>query len=142
MSEKRKLRVPEVMLVSDILEKINFKHYAEYLLSKMEKTLEADVTKLEIKAAILIGDITAYVLQNQSKAKTEIYNLIASYKSVQVAYIDKMDVDEYTETLRDIFQSGVPKILTAVMNNQDFVNLNQVKKKFNDLQTTMTANNI
>ena len=35
--EKRKLKVPEIMLVSEILDRVNFKHYAEFLLTKIEK---------------------------------------------------------------------------------------------------------
>lgn len=131
--EKRKLKVPEVMLVSEILDRVNFKHYAEFLLTKIEKSLEADVTKLEIKAAMIIGDITAFILQNQCKAKIEIYQLIASFKDVQAGYVDNMDIDEYTEILRDIFQAGIPKILVSVMNNQDIVKLDEVKKKFNTI---------
>lgn len=131
--EKRKLKVPEIMLVSEILDRVNFKHYAEFLLTKIEKSLEADIEKLEIKAAMIIGDITAFILQNQCKAKIEIYQLIASFKDVQAGYVDNMDIDEYTEILRDIFQAGIPKILVSVMNNQDIVKLDEVKKKFNTI---------
>ena len=126
--EKRKLKVPEIMLVSEILDRVNFKHYAEFLLTKIEKSLEADIEKLEIKAAMIIGDITAFILQNQCKAKIEIYQLIASFKDVQAGYVDNMDIDEYTEILRDIFQAGIPKILVSVMNNQDIVKLDELKK--------------
>jgi len=129
--EKRKLKVPEVMLVSEILDRVNFKHYAEFLLTKIEKSLDADIEKLEIKAAMIIGDITAFILQNQCKAKLEIYQLIANFKGVKTDYIDNMTIDEYTETLRDIFQAGIPKILVSVMNNQDIVRMDDVKKKLN-----------
>lgn len=138
--EKRKLKVPEVMLVSEILDRVNFKHYAEFLLTKIEKSLEADIDKIEIKAAIIIGDITAFILQNQCKAKIEIYQLIASFKDVKAGYIDQMDIDEYTEILRDIFQAGIPKILVSVMNNQDIVKLDEVKKKYNTIIESKKSN--
>lgn len=134
MSEKRKLKKPELMLISRILDKLNFKLYSDSLLKKIENGLNSDIESLEIQTALIVGDIGSWVVTNAHLAESEIDKLICSFKSVKQEYVNDMDVDEYIETLKDIFQSGVPKVLTSMMNNENFKSLYEIKKKLTDLQ--------
>ena len=74
--KERKLKKKEVMIVSKILEDVNFKYYIEYLLSnKVDKILKAGQNKND-KIIMIMGDIMAFVLQNMNKAEENIDELI------------------------------------------------------------------
>lgn len=124
----RKLKKKEVMIVSRILEDVNFKYYIEYLLSnKVDKILKAGQNKND-KVVMIMGDIMAFVLQNMNKAEENIDELIMSYKKINQEQVDDMDVDNYIGTLKTVFMAGVPAIIA------DYVDLTEVKKKFADLK--------
>ena len=77
--EQRKLKKKEIMIVSRILEDVNFKFYVEYLLSnKVEKILKAGGKK-EDRILMIMGDVVAFVLQNIHKAEQNIDDLCMSY---------------------------------------------------------------
>jgi len=125
--KERKLKKKEVMIVSRILEDVNFKYYIEYLLSnKVDKILKAGQNKNE-KIVMIMGDVMAFVLQNMNKAEENIDLLIMSYKKLSQEQVDDMDVDEYIGTLKTVFMAGVPNVIA------DYVDLTEVKKKFQDL---------
>lgn len=122
MSE-RKLKKKEVMIVSRILEDVNFKYYIEYLLSnKVEKILKSSNNKNE-KILMVLGDVVAFILQNIHKAEDNIDALIMSYKKISQEEVDDMDEDIYIDTLKIIFMAGIPKVI------QNYVDLTEVKKK-------------
>jgi hypothetical protein len=124
--KERKLRKKEVMIVSRILEDVNFKYYVEYLLSnKIDKILKAGDSKND-KIVMIMGDIMAFILQNVNKAESNIDALFMSYKELTQEQVDEMEVDEYIETLKTVFMAGVPSIIA------DYVDLTEVKKKFNN----------
>lgn len=119
----RKLKVPEIMCVSRILDDLNFKSYAEYLLSnKLDKILKSQ-DKIEIKMGMLIGDISAFVLQNMHKAESNISSLMMRYMNLSQDEINDMDVDLYTETLKEIFAAGIPNVI------KNIVDVEELKKK-------------
>jgi len=124
----RKLNKKEVIIVSRILEDVNFKYYVEYLVSsKIDKILKIN-GDLKAKIFILTADIAAFVLQNINKAEENIDLLIASYKGITQEEIDKLDIDEYLETLKEVFSAGVPKVISS------YVDLAEVKKKVTELR--------
>lgn len=128
--KERKLKKKEVMIVSRILEDVNFKYYVEYLLSnKVDKILKAGQNKNE-KIVMIMGDVMAFILQNMNKAEENIDELIKSYKKLSQEEVEDMDVDEFTGTLKTIFMAGVPAMLS------DYIDLTEVKKKFEDLKET------
>jgi hypothetical protein len=127
MSE-RKLKKKEVMIVSRILEDVNFKYYVEYLLSnKVDKILRAGQNKND-KIVMIMGDVMAFILQNMNKAEENIDDLIKSYKQINQEQVDDMDVDTYIGTLKTVFMAGVPSVIA------DYVDLTEVKKKFEDMK--------
>ena len=80
--ETRKLKKKEVMIVSRILEDVNFKYYVEYLLSnKVEKILKSGQNKKE-KIVMVMADVMAFVIQNIHKAEENVDLLICSYKKI------------------------------------------------------------
>ena len=116
------------MMVSRILEDVNFKYYVEYLLSnKVEKILKSGQNKNE-KILMIVCDIFAFVLQNMHKAEENIDILLMSYKGINQEGVDDLDVDEYVDSLKIVFMSGIPKVIG------DYVDLTDVKKKFKELQ--------
>ena len=116
------------MIVSRILEDVNFKYYVEYLLSnKVDKILKAGQNKND-KVIMIMGDIMAFILQNMSKAEENIDLLIMSYRKISQEQVDDMDVDEYINTLKTVFMAGVPAVIA------DYVDLTEFKKKFEDLK--------
>lgn len=128
--KERKLKKKEVMIVSRILEDVNFKYYVEYLLSnKVDKILKAGQNKND-KVVMIMGDIMAFILQNMNKAEENIDLLIMSYRKIKQEDVDDMDVDEYIGTLKTVFMAGVPAVIA------DYVDLTEVKKKFQDLKET------
>lgn len=130
MSE-RKLRKKEVMIVSRILDEVNFKHYAEYLLStKLDKILSKSEGQKE-KVLVVVIDVFAFVLQNMYKAEASIDKLIMSYKGLNQSEIDNLEEDEFIEVLKDIFIAGVPKVISKM------VDLSEFKKKFQEIKKTI-----
>jgi len=126
--EAKKLKKKEVMIVSRILEDVNFKYYIEYLLSnKVEKILKAGQNKNE-KVLMIMGDIMAFILQNMHKAEENIDALIVSYCKKTQEEVDEMDVDSYISTLKTVFMAGIPQVIS------DYVDLTDVKKKFKEIQ--------
>lgn len=140
----RKLKKREVMIISRLLDKVNFKIYAEYLLNnkvdKLVKLLPEHIkeNKENIKnqsalaslSVQLIGDVLAFIVQNMYKAESEIDELIMSYKNVTENDLENYDIDELTETLKEIFFAGVPKVIS------NFIDISDIKKKLmKDMQT-------
>lgn len=122
--EKRKLKKKEIMIVSRILEDVNFKYYVEYLLSnKVDKILKASNDKNE-KIMMIMGDVFAFVIQNIHKAEENIDALCISYCGLTQEQVDEMEEDDYIETLKTVFMAGVPKVIAS------YVDLAEVKKKF------------
>jgi hypothetical protein len=133
--KERKLKKKEAMIVSRILEDVNFKYYVEYLLSnKIDKILKTGENKHE-KILMIMGDVMAFVLQNMNKAEENIDELIMSYRNINQAQVDDMDIDEFTSTLKTIFMAGIPNILA------DYVDLTEVKKKLKELKKNMEKEN-
>jgi len=125
--ENRKLKKKEIMIVSRILEDVNFKYYVEYLLSnKVEKILKSSDNKNE-KILMILGDVVAFVLQNIHKAEENIDALCMSYCNLSQEQVDEMDEDTYIDTLKNVFMAGVPKIISQ------YVDLTEVKKKFQNV---------
>jgi predicted RecB family nuclease len=128
---ERKLRKKEVMIVSRILDEVNFKHYAEYLLStKLDKVLSKSEGQKE-KVLVVVIDVFAFVLQNMYKAESSIDKLIMSYKGLNQSEIDNLEEDEFIEVLKDIFIAGVPKVISKM------VDLSEFKKKFQEIKKTI-----
>lgn len=128
--KNRKLKKKEVMIVSRILEDVNFKYYVEYLLSnKVDKILKAGQNKND-KVVMIMGDIMAFILQNMNKAEENIDALIMSYKGITQEQLEEVEVDEFMDILKTVFMAGVPAIIA------DYVDLTEVKKKFQDLKET------
>jgi len=124
--ENRKLKKKEIMIVSRILEDVNFKYYVEYLLSnKVDKILKGNGKKEE-KILMVMGDVFAFVLQNIHKAEENIDALCMSYCNISKEKVDDMEEDEYIDTLKIVFFAGVPKVL------ESYINLSEVKKKFQE----------
>lgn len=118
------------MIVSRILEDVNFKYYVEYLLSnKVDKILKAGQNKND-KVVMIMGDIMAFILQNMNKAEENIDALIMSYKGITQEQLEEVEVDEFMDILKTVFMAGVPAIIA------DYVDLTEVKKKFQDLKET------
>ena len=112
------------MIVSRILEDVNFKYYVEYLLSnKVDKILKASNDKNE-KIMMIMGDVFAFVIQNIHKAEENIDALCISYCGLTQEQVDEMEEDDYIETLKTVFMAGVPKVIAS------YVDLAEVKKKF------------
>lgn len=133
--KERKLKKKEAMIVSRILEDVNFKYYIEYLLSnKIDKILMSGQNKHE-KILMLMGDVMAFILQNMNKAEENIDDLIKSYKKINQEQVDDMDVDEYIGTLKTVFMAGVPAVIA------DYVDLTEVKKKLKELKKNMEKEN-
>lgn len=133
--KERKLKKKEAMIVSRILEDVNFKYYVEYLLSnKIDKILKTGENKYE-KILMIMGDVMAFVLQNMNKAEENIDELIMSYRNINQDQVNDMDIDEFTSTLKTIFMAGIPNILT------DYVDLTEVKKKLKELKKNMEKEN-
>jgi hypothetical protein len=133
--KERKLKKKEAMIVSRILEDVNFKYYIEYLLSnKIDKILMSGQNKHE-KILMLMGDVMAFILQNMNKAEENIDELIMSYRNININQVNDMDIDEFTSTMKTIFMAGVPNILA------DYVDLTEVKKKLKELKKNMEKEN-
>jgi len=129
----RKLNKKEVIIVSRILEDVNFKYYVEYLMgNRVDKILKSS-GDMKVKILAVTADITAFVLQNLNKADENIDLLIMSYKGISLEDIQKLDIDEYVDCLKEIFIAGVPKILSS------YVNLAEVKKKVTELREEMQS---
>jgi hypothetical protein len=119
----RKLRKREVMTVSRILEDVNFKLYAEYLLNnRIEKLLKSKADKKE-KILIVMGDIFAFIMQNMHKAEDNIDILLRSYLNLSQEQVDDLEIDDYIVALKDVFTAGIPKVIG------EYVNLADIKKK-------------
>ena len=126
MGEKRKLKKKEIMIVSRILEDVNFKFYVEYLLSnKVDKILKSG-DKKEEKVLMIMADVLAFILQNIHKAEENIDALCMSYCNLTQEQVDEMDEDIYIDTLKNVFMAGVPKVITH------YVDLTAIKKKFQE----------
>jgi len=124
----RKLNKKELMIISRILNDINFKMYAEYLLNiRIEKLLKSDMERKE-KMLILMGDISAFVCQNIFKAEENTDLLFMSYLNITQDKIDNMEVDEYIDNVKNIFMAGIPKIIN------DYINIGEFKKKISELK--------
>jgi hypothetical protein len=133
--KERKLKKKEAMIVSRILEDVNFKYYVEYLLSnKIDKILRTGENKHE-KILMIMGDVMAFILQNMNKAEENIDELIMSYRNINQDQVNDMDIDEFTSTLKTIFMAGIPNILA------DYVDLTEVKKKLKELKKNMEKEN-
>lgn len=125
--KKRKLMGAELMIVSRMLDKMSFKSYAEYLVSnKVDKLLKMGEKK-EQKIVLMMADICFFILQNIHKAEDETWELISSYSGKKVCDVKFLDVDEITEYIKDIFMAGIPKVISKL------VDMDQFKKKFEEM---------
>lgn len=128
--KNRRLKKKEVMIISKILEDVNFKYYMEYLLSnKVDKILKSGQNKND-KIVMIMGDIMAFILQNVHKAEENIDSLIMSYSQINQEAVDNLSVDDYLETLKVVFMAGVPSVIS------DYIDITEVKKKFEELKET------
>jgi dihydrofolate reductase len=124
----RRLNKREVIIISRILEDVNFKHYAEYLLTnKIDKVLKQDGDR-KSKMIVIMGDIAAFIIQNLYKADENIDRLIVSYYQIKQNECNELDVDTYIEYVKTIFMAGVPSVI------KDFVDVNELKKKMQELK--------
>lgn len=129
----RKLKKKELMIVSRILEEVNFKYYMEYLLSSKVDKILASTQGQQEQSIILIGDIFAFVVQNINRAEDSIDLLIMSYKGIKSKEdMDEMDGDEYINNLKEVFQAGVPSVM------KDYIDVAALKKKLGELQPKKT----
>lgn len=124
----RKLNKKELMIISRILNDINFKMYAEYLLNiRIEKLLKSDLERKE-RMLILMGDISVFICQNIFKAEENTDLLFMSYLNITQEQIDNMEVDEYIDNVKNIFMAGIPKIISS------YINIGELKKKLTELK--------
>jgi len=114
----RKLKIKELMIISRILEDVNFKHYFEYLSSSKTKTNS-------------FSDIFVFIVQNMHKSEENICELIKSYKKVSQEEIDSYDIDDFLTIFKDILSGGIPKVIT------DLINMESLKKKWNEIKATI-----
>lgn len=123
----RKLKKREVIMISRILEDVNFKHYAEYLLTnRLDKVLKQNSDRKE-KVIIIMGDIFAFIVQNIHKAEKNIDELLMSYCEITAEQLEDMDIDNYIANLKNVFMAGVPNVI------KDIVDINDIKKKMNSV---------
>lgn len=116
------------MIVSRILEDVNFKYYIEYLMgSKIDKIINSNVEQEE-KMLFVMVDVMAFIIQKINNAEENIDLLVMSYKNMTQDQVDDMDCDEFIDTLKTIFMAGVPKVLN------DYVDLTEFKKKMDQLK--------
>jgi len=136
----RKLKKKELMVISRILERIDFKRYAEYLLStKIDKIMkvykdgkgqndENKDSKFKLnedgkaKVIVLVGDLFAFIIQNIHKVEDDIDELIRMYKGYTQNQVEDLEIDEYLSILKVIFLAGVPKVMS------NFIDIENVKK--------------
>lgn len=127
--ENRKLKFTEVMTVSKILKDINVKYYVEYLLSnKIEKLLKKQDLDIKDKQKIIAIDVITFIFQNMAEAEDNIYKLFASYKGEKLEKVKEFDIDQVIDTFMEIFQNGLPKVLS------DMIDLGDIKKKLSSLE--------
>lgn len=119
----RKLNFQEVMLVSKMLREMNVKEYIENLTKHIDKIFKSKNTKQEDMQKEIAIDVITWIVQNLEKAENTVYELLASYKSTSVKDIKVTDMDEIIECIKEIFTSGLPKIIS------NMVDLGEVKKK-------------
>lgn len=124
----RKLNKKELMIVSRILEDVNFKYYIDTLLSNKVDNILSIYKGKEHQAIILIGDIFAFVIQNINRAEDNIDELIMSYKGIENKEdMNEMDGDEYIKNLKEVFTAGVPSVM------KDYVDITEIKKKLSNM---------
>lgn len=128
MGKNRKLKKKEVMIVSRILEDINFKYYVDSITKTNKLDIMTEGKNKENAVLTLFVDIVAYLMQNMNHAEENIDELLRSYKKMSQEEVEDMDVDEYVDTLKHIFISGVPKVV------EDMIDLTEVKKKLETLK--------
>lgn len=127
----RKLIKREVMMVSKILNRIKFRNYVNDLMSeKIDRILGMKENK-NVKMGIVMADLSAYIIENAFIAEKELDSLTMSYKEIDSNTLESMDIDEYIDTLKEIFMAGIPKVISS------FVDLNTVKKKMMDLKADL-----
>ncbi len=130
---KRKLKKIEVMIISRIFEAIGFKSYVEYLLgSRLEKMLKMNENQ-QTKGLIVVGDITAFVMQNMYKAENLIDTLVMSYLGKDENYVADMDADAYLAVVKDCFLSALPTVIT------DYIEASGIKKKLKSIMAQTKA---
>lgn len=125
MSEVRKLNFNEILLISKILREMGTKNYAEYVMrlnerlnDKMKKDKDpakTDKDKLTEKNNALGIDVAIFVLENLETAKDSLFELFSSYNEISIDEAKKMDSDKVAETIKNMFDAGLPEILKKLL---------------------------
>lgn len=115
----RKLRMKELMIISRILEDLNFKHYFEFISSSNKQKGKG------------FSDVFVFVIQNMHKSEENINELIKSYKRIDQNELDNYDIDDILQSLKEIFGAGIPKVIT------DLIDVSELKKKWDEIQISI-----
>lgn len=116
---RTKLRMKELMIISKILDDLNFKHYFEFITSSNKQK----------KAGF--SDVFVFIIQNMHKSEENINKLIKSYKRIEQADLDNYDIDDILQSLQEIFGAGIPNVIT------DLINITELKKKWEEIKISI-----
>ncbi len=145
MSEGRKLKLKEVLMISKILRDMGTKPYAEYVMRQIEKNKKQldvlkkdktktkddfDIAKKEFESSIGI-DIGIFALENIELSKETVFALIGSYNDVTAKEAENMDFDKVVDTFKAMFQNGLPEVIFTQLKQKgtDFLAKSNVLSK-------------
>ena len=106
---KRKFNADELFMIDGIIgaigiENINidFTKYSN-LFDKSKNVGNSEVIQIGV-------DLFKLILGKLNKAKYEVYELISSYKSMDINIIKSLDYDEFLSILKDMFKDGLASV--------------------------------
>lgn len=116
----KKLSFNETMLMCGLLREVNIKQVVQNVTSsEFDARLNALETDKE-KQALIALEVITYILENLENGQEKLSKLLSSYLEKEA---ESLDIDDIFEGLKSIIISGLPKVIT------DIIDIEKVKKK-------------
>lgn len=116
----KKLSFKETMLTCGLLREIGVKDVVKNITSKEFDSKLLTLKNTEEKQTLIALEVVTYIIENAEKGQDKLEMLLASYLSKEA---ELLDIDDIFDGLIAIFTSGLPKVIT------DLINIEGIKKK-------------
>ncbi|RPI07217.1 MAG: hypothetical protein EHM64_00140 [Ignavibacteriae bacterium] len=126
----RKLKFKEIMIISKIFKEVEFNKYIEQLVTSDFDKILKEAGSLNSKQNIVYLNGISFIFSNMHLAETSIYELVGSYKEMNIQTVSELDGDIVINTFKELLLNGLPSIFKDLIN----IDMTAYKKKLKDLQ--------